>query len=53
MVSKDPEMSKQDTVGKRNYVSLMISQQLEIIGFGSRESQREVMTLLDHQLSII
>jgi hypothetical protein len=36
MASKDPKMSKQDTAGMRQHVTLMISQKLEIIrGFVS------------------
>jgi hypothetical protein len=32
MVSEYPEMTKQCTVGKRNHVAVMISQQLELMG---------------------
>jgi hypothetical protein len=44
MASKDPQMSKQETPGKRKHVTLMIPQKLYIIrGLESSESRSVVM----------
>jgi hypothetical protein len=47
MASKDPNMSKQGTAGKRKHVTRTIPQKMEIIRkLKSGESQREVMASL-------
>ena len=44
MASKDPNISKQGTAGKRKYVTIMIPQKLEITGMlESGKSQSVVM----------
>jgi hypothetical protein len=44
MASKDSQMGKQGTAGKRKHITLMIYQKLEIIWrLESGETQREVM----------
>jgi hypothetical protein len=46
IASEDPKLSKQGTVDKKKYVTLMIPQKPEIIRrLESDESQREVVTL--------